>query len=72
MADPASYPMVDPASYPMADPASYPMGTGGPSVGVKRGRDVKLTTATALSSQPMLRLLISAVLGSTTVGGIRL
>jgi hypothetical protein len=28
--------------------------------------------ATALSSQPMLRLLISAVLGSTTVGGIRL
>jgi hypothetical protein len=32
----------------------------------------KTNIATALSSHPMLRLLISAVLGSTTVGGIRL
>jgi hypothetical protein len=30
------------------------------------------SVATALSSHPKLRLLISAVLGSTTVGGIRL
>jgi hypothetical protein len=33
---------------------------------------VASTVATAHSSHPMLRLLISAVLGSTTVGGIRL